>query len=521
MTHDAPELRAVLWKVQLRLGAAAAVRTVVLAAAVAAIGLVAWALLTVLLPVPFPLRRLAAAAAGVLGASCPVLVWRLRPPLLLAARVADRRLGLADRLGTAVSLLRRPGPIPGLARLQILDAIASAHAVAPRAVAPIRMPREAWAVVAGCGLLVLWAQFLAGWSLPGSPAAQTLVVVHREGRALEELARRLDALSHARGLPEARRAAPRIEELGRRLESPRIARQDALALLQEASRELRTAHETAHRRLLGAFPRGAQDTRGRAPQDADGQRLQALSEAVRQLQAMTGQLRPGGAPVDQADLARRMRALSDSLDQMGAPADVRRRVETARRNVESGQLSAATGALGDALRDLEGVERMGGDERALGEAQRQVQRSQDKISASGPLGASKPVAGADQAESTLPQTSGATPLTPGSEDNASPPPPGPNQGSLPGQGAGGSSSPPTARPQGKHTPEYLTGIQGEGRTTPQEITAPGQGGTSRLPAGRPPAEVRHEIDRALSREALPPAFLAVIRRYFEALGGAP
>ncbi len=521
MTPEVQGLREVLRRVALRLGAGAAVRMLARAAAAGSTGLLAWALVTLVLPVPFPLSAAAAAAALILAAASPALVWRLRPSLLVAARVADRRLGLADRLGTAVELLSRPGPPTGLARLQISDAVAAARTVAPRAVAPIRTPREAWVAAAGCALLAAWAQFLLGWSLPGTPAARTLAVIHREGRALEEMGRRLDAAGRARGLPAARRAAPQVEELGRRLEAPRMARQDAVALLREAGRQLAAAQEMVERRLLAALPKGAgaPDLRTSEPPDS-AQRLQALEEAVRQIRAVTGQLRTGGAPADRADLSRRFAALSDSLDQVGAPPAARKMVARARQEAERDRLSVAAGMLGDALQDLQSVERMLGDEQALGEARREVQRSAERIAEGGPLGASAQVAEQGPSETAPPKASGPNPVSPGTDEDVAPPP-GPNQGSLPGEGTGGALGSPTSRLEGTRVPVHLGGIPGEGSSSLKEITAPGQVGTARLPAARPPAEVTHEIDRALSQEPLPPAYLTIVRRYFETPGGSP
>jgi len=523
MMLEVRELGGVLERVARRLGAAAAIGTVVRAAVGAATGLLAWALVTLAVPVPFPLPAAAAAAALALAAAYPVLAWRLRPSLAAAARLTDRRLGLADRLGTAVDLLSRPGSIAGLARLQIADAVRAARGVDPRMVAPIRIPREAWVVVAGCVLLGLWAQFLLGWSFPGTPAARTLAVVHGEGRVLEEIGRRL-AAAGARGLPGARRAAPRVQELGRRLASPQVTRRDAVAVLQNAGRQLAAAQETVERRLLAALPTpaGAPGAPPPVRRETGAQRLRALEDAVRQLRAVTGQLHPGGAPVDRADVSRRLRALSESLDQMGAPPEIRRSVAAARREADRANPSAAGRSLGDALQDLQALERMLGDEQALGEARRQVQQSSERIAESGPLGGSNGHQDTEPGGSspTSPQAPGNNPVVPTS-DEAPPPPPGPHQGSLPGQGSGGTPGAPTPHLAGTRTPVQVPGIQGQGTSSLKEITAPGQTGTPRLPAGRPPAAVTHELDRALLREPLPPAYLVVIRRYFETLGGTP
>ena len=80
---------------------------------------------------------------------------------------------------------------------------------------------------------------------------------------------------------------------------------------------------------------------------------------------------------------------------------------------------------------------------------------------------------------------------------------------------------PTRRLDGTPIEEHLTGRQGEGPTAVRDLLAPGRQGSPRIPVAPVPADVAHENDRALGREPIPPAYLTVIRRYFEALGSAP
>jgi hypothetical protein len=522
VTPDARELTLVLRRIARRLGAASAVRTISRAAAAAASGMACWALATLALPLPFPMRAAGAVVAAGLAGALPVLLWWHRPSLLVAARAADRRLGLADRLGTAVDLLRRPGSPRRLACLQIAGAVESARALVPRDVAPLRLPRETWVAAGMCVLLVLWAQFLAGLTLPQTPAARTLVAIHREGEALEQIGRHLDAAARSQGLLETRRAATRVADLGHRLTAPRIDRQKAATLLREADRNLAATQEMVERRLTAAFPGAARAPEDRSPPSpgSGAQRLRALDQAVRQIKAATGQLQSGGAPLDRATLSRTLAALSESLDQMGTAPGARSKVEAARRDAELGRFPQAAAGLGEALEDIRAIERMLGDEQALGEARGAVQRSAEKIEQSGSVGASSQTTPLDRAGDTRPQSAGPQPPEPGG-DEALPPPPGPNQGSLPGQGTGRILGAPTPRLEGKHVPAHISGIPGEGPSSLKEIVAPGQPGAPRIPLGRPPADVAHEIDRTLSREPLPAVYLDMIRRYFETLGGSP
>lgn len=522
MIIDTRDLDRLLHAVTRRLGAAAAWRITARAAALAGAGLLTWALLGTVIPVRFPLRPLAAGLAAALVLLWPILAVLLRPSRLRAARIADRRAGLADRLGTAVELLAHPIPPSGLARLAVLDAIGMAGGVQAGAVAPVRMPREMGAAAAAAALLVLWAQFLSGWTIPGTPAGRAVVAIHGEGRTLVDLGRRLDEAARARGLPEARRAAPRMTELGHRLEASRISREDALGLLSRAARQLQIDQEQIGRRLDAALSGGRGAQTGERSPDATGSRAQQtgrLDAAVRAIQELTGQLRDSGTPVSRAELARRLAALSDSLGEMGGPPSAQRSVERARRDAEAGRYAASSQALSDAMQDLQGLERMLGDEQALGDARRDVRRSSERIAEAGRSSGRRQA----QEPSGQPETSTAPgPNAPTSErDEGITPPPGPNQGSLPGQGTGPALGAPTQRFEGRRTTERLTGAAGAGTTTIREITGPGQSGAARRGAGTLPADVAHELDRALSGTPPPPTYLEIIRRYFALQGGAP
>lgn len=65
--------------------------------------------------------------------------------------------------------------------------------------------------------------------------------------------------------------------------------------------------------------------------------------------------------------------------------------------------------------------------------------------------------------------------------------------------------------------EHLTGRQGEGTAITRDLLAPGRVGAPQLPAVPVPADVAHQNDRAVARDPLPPAYLTLIRRYFETL----
>lgn len=522
---EARELERFLEPVVRRLTAAAAGRWFARAVAAAAVGLLAWALATAIVPVPFPLHRLlpwvgaAVAAAGVIaGRLC-------RPSVLVAARIADRRAGLADRLGTAVDLLGRSGRPVGLARLQIRDALTAAANLDARAVAPLRAPKDAGLAVALCAVLAAWAVFGAGLAVPGTPAGRMVATIRREGRVLVDVGRRLDEAARAGQLPAALRSAPAVQDAGRRLEAPRVGYDDAIGRVRDVVRQLQTAQDNTRRQIDQAMSPGRSDRSGTGAAGNEAARradqAQRLDAARLALEDLAGALRQGnGSAMSQRELARRLAALSESLDQLGAPSGVRAGVDRARRAADSGRRDAAQAALGDALQDLQGLERMIGDEQALGDARRQVQRSADRIARAAGGGGSAQTAQQSGSDTTSQAAPGANPITPGGEE-APPPPPGPNQGSLPGRGTGPGLGAPMPRLGGTRTQSRLQGLSGPGSTHVREIVGPGRAAPSQRAAVRPPAGVAHEIDRALSQDPLPADYVTLIRRYFDTLGGTP
>ncbi|HEV2357217.1 MAG TPA: hypothetical protein VGZ23_06350 [bacterium] len=520
MIPETQELHRLLRPVVRRLAITAAARVVARAATAGAGALLLWGLLTTVFPVPFPLPRVAPALAAALAALALVAARRARPPLLLAARVADRRAVLADRLGTAVDLLSRGTPPTGLGRLQIRDALRAAAAVEPRAVAPVRMRRDAWLAIAVCLALAAWGRFGTGLTLPGTPAGRTAATIHREGRFLVDLGRRLDEAGRAAQLPETLHTAPAIQDTGRRLEAPRVGWDDAVGRVREMVRRLEAAQEGVRRRVDEALSGGRADRSGaRAPADGRRDEMQRVDAARLALQELANSVGQGvGTAMSAEELARRLRALSDSLDQLGAPPGVRASVDRARRAAEQGQRSAAGAGIGDALQDLAGLERMLGDEQALGDAKRQVQQSGERIAQAGRAAGRAQSAQQSGSDTSPPTASGPNPLAPGPAD--APPPPGPNQGSLPGRGTGGQLGAATPRLSGTRSQSRLEGLPAPGTTHVQEIVGPGRAEAARATPGRPPADVTHEIDRTLARDPLPPAYVTLIRRYFD-LGGTP
>jgi hypothetical protein len=520
--QDVADLYDVLSRVGLRLGVGRVLRILTRTAIPAFAGVLLWALLGTVLPVPRPPRPLLwGLGAGLAGAFPLLLLW-FRPPARIAARVIDRRLGLADRLSTAVELLDRSVPLSGLERLQVAQAVEVSRGVLPREAAPVRVPRDLWGAAAIVGGALLSAHFLYGWALPGTPAARSVAVIHEEGHVLVEIGRQLGALGRAHALPEARRAASRILELGRRLEGPRLDRMAALGLLRDESRQLQDAQEMTERALIGVAPArrvgSGSDERLRGPAPRPG--VDQVHRAVHDLESLAAQVHSREALARNPGLLQRIRLLSESLDQMSAPQSSRETVARARREMERGHLPEAAAALRDALQQMQRLERMMDDAQALSDAREQVRRSTERITTGSARDTAQQVRRQSSSDSPTSTSPGSAPVEKGASEGP-PPPSGPNEGSLPGQGQGRILGTLTTRPGAVRVPQRVEGQESDGGSVVTELTAPGQGGTPRLAGVRPPRDVMHEIDRTPSRDFVPRDYLTIIRKYFEALGSVP
>ncbi len=518
--QDITDLYDVISRVGLRLGVGRVLRILTRTAIPAFAGVLLWALLGTVLPVPRPPRMLLwGLGAGLAGAFPLLLVW-LRPPARIAAREIDRRLSLADRLSTAVELLDRAAPLAGLERLQVAQAVQVSRGVLPREVAPVRIPRDLWGALAILSAVLLSAHFPSGWALPGTPLARSGAVIHEEGQALVEVGRQLGALGRAHALPEARRAASRILELGRRLESPRLDRMAALELLRDESRRLQDAQEMTERALVRVVPArrvgsgSDEGLRGPAPRPS----LDQVHRAVHDLESLAAQVYSREALVRNPSLLHRIRLLSESLDQMNAPQSSKETVARARREMERGHLPEAATALRDALQQMQQLERMMDDAQALRDAREQVQRSAERITTGSARDAAQQVRRQSSSDSPTSTSPGSAPVEKGASEGP-PPPSGPNEGSLPGQGQGRILGTLTTRPGGVRVPQRVEGRESDGESLIRELPAPGQRGTPRLAGVQPPQDVMHEIDRTPSRDFVPRDYLTIIRKYFEALGG--
>lgn len=481
----------------------------------AAAALVA-ALAQTVVPLDLPAAALAAAglAAGIVVAlAAGVLV---RPSPLWAAQVLDYRCGLADRLATAVEVISGRHLSTALTEAAVADAAAHAAVLDLRRTVRSGPDRSMTAALGLALAAVLAAEGLGGLSLPGTPAREVARAIQREGKRLERVGETMEERARAERARITRRLVPELRALGEAFQRERLGRSGALARIESLARKIEDERRrVADRRQQSAGGRSVPATPG-LPHDLFRQRA-GVEHAIRQIREIAERLAQSRSPEEREALMRQLAALAGGGEDGDVPARAREQAEAARQQLAAGDVAGARRTLHQTATDLEELRAMLADEEGLTQAQRELRRSADQIA-----GARAPTASEENQVPHAEAQPGATapgsrPVPQGGPEGAEPPP-GPHQGTTPGQGTITEKlGERTPRLEGNRQQSRLQGLQGEGRVTISDLLGPGRPGQVRIPAGPLVAAARSEADRYLSRRRIPPEYREIVRRYFEVL----
>ncbi len=422
------------------------------------------------LPEPLPLEVLLPALL-VIGIGAGTVTALLRPiPLMEAARLAEARLGLKERLSSALEFERSPRTAPDseaalLLRLQAEDAAAHARSLNAAEAVPWRWPWEAKAAAGGLLLLAL-----ALW-LPNLPALvppQLRVerqIVQKTGNQLEKKATLIQKQADLKHLEGTRKAAADMKRLAHKLATGKLDKKQAMVQMSKLTQQMRQAQQKAAQGTPGAGEKslaqagqqlsqslaaGAKSAGGPgAPKPGDpkqgfnvptnGQKsssptnahssttpevqkaaqamrqndTQALSEQLRQLADKTdaGKL----SPSEQQQAAADLQKLSNALKDTPMP-ETQKHTQAAADALKRGDKPGAASEMRKAAEAAEREARAQADQQAMQDAQSAAEDAQSQM------------AGASSA-GDIQDDSG----QPGSGSGKKP---GQGQGSGPGQGTG-------------------------------------------------------------------------------------
>jgi len=176
---------------------------------------------------------------GVVVGAVPALLSRITS--MDAARIAETRLGLKERLSSALEFEKDPaasGQAAVLFRLQHVDALGHARSLAPREALPFRATWEMKAVLGGFMLLLL-ALIVPNLPVFISPATRTeRAIVRKEGDKLTVKARTIEKFAAAHQMPQTKRMAQDMQRLGEQMAARKMDKKQALIKYSQLTKQM-------------------------------------------------------------------------------------------------------------------------------------------------------------------------------------------------------------------------------------------------------------------------------------------
>jgi histone H3/H4 len=260
-----------------------------------------------------------ALAAAVLASLCAGLLWPLSDRMVAAS--ADRRLGLRDRIGSALHFLRT-GARSGMAQAAILDALDHLGSVRPGEAFPVRRMRGMLAAGVCVAALAL-AQLLPIPALLLSPREQREKDELRQLAArIEPVAKELEEASVKADDKEGQQASGQLRKLGERLERGQMDKKQALLDMAKIEKQLqrldqRLARPKTAEEAARSLQKAAQDSVSKkASELAQKAAERGDEESARELAQLAEQAKQ---TQDQSKLEDLSRKLEERAAKLGSP----------------------------------------------------------------------------------------------------------------------------------------------------------------------------------------------------------
>ncbi len=213
---------------------------------------------------------------GIIGGTITTF---LRPISLMdAARLAEARLGLKERLSSALEFERAPQAAVApdavlLMRLQQEDAAVHARGLRAVEAVPLRWPWEAKAVLGGLAVLalVLFLPTLPVFLPPGVLAERA--IVHKTGDKMQKTARLIGKQAEGQHLEGTRRAAAAMQRLGKRLATGKMDKKQAMVQIAHLTQQMKAEQ------MKKALANGGPGAGSKSMAQAGSQLAQALAGA--------------------------------------------------------------------------------------------------------------------------------------------------------------------------------------------------------------------------------------------------
>jgi len=299
-----------------------AMRGIFWGAAVAALAVFA----TKLWMLPVGMYWLAGGALGLSVAAFAVRAMLLRLTPLHVAVDVDARLGLRERVSSAVALgipahgavaKKRPDPF---VRAIVRDAARAVEKARRVRIYPWSLPR-AWRYALPALLIACALTFVPqlNWFVRESDRAQAKLV-HNEGQQLLDLAKKLSEEAKRTQDPVLKKQAQEVKRVADKLSSGQMPKREALKQLESLSQKLQAQNQppSGERKLLGELGKqmsGKESTKDLSQMLGKGD-LEGFSAQLKELaqKAASGQL----SLADQQALSDMLKALDEALKSQAA-----------------------------------------------------------------------------------------------------------------------------------------------------------------------------------------------------------
>ncbi len=455
------------------------------------------------------------------AANAALVAWFWPRSTLVQARAFDRRLGLQERMSTALEAHSGAiAPPDWLTRRQLADALAVAGRVQLAVAMPLRLERVEW-LRAALALALLAAALWLPNPMQSVVAEREAVrqAIQEEVQALEALRAKIEAdprlaEEDRQGLLEA------LDDVVQQLSAGDLTREEALAELTEASERLRELSDPQAEQQAAGLSEAGEGLK-------DSSITNALSKALTKgdylvaaavLEDLSNDVGQELTREQELELASELADAAEALAESNP--ELSQQLADAAQAIQEGDISAAREALAEASQTMAGTGQQIAASQAAQEAAAQAAQGGQQVAQAGGQGTQ----GGDQPGSGGQGTDG---------DGAAS---GAGSGEGQGEAAGGAASPMEGGDQDGDGGERLyesifapRRLGGEGGPEMElswgddpgellrEIAADPEMGSSQVPYDRVYADYVRAANRALDDQRIPLGLRGYVRDYFSSL----
>jgi len=332
---------------------------------------------------PYPLMGVAVGVSALLG-----LAWGLsrRVSLLDAAALADRKLGLKERLSNAVVFAERPEASPLVPAL-VADAARHAEGLLPAALLPYRPSGPArWSLFAAALVAAAWfAPIYALGRTSGEVAVRQ--EMREQGRRLRDVAQKARQQAQGKRLQKPGELARKLEKLAQELEKAKLSKKEALLKSGKLAAELREAQKLAALQAgAGGMGRVAEALRNEAfetpaAQDiARAAREQRADEMAGKIARLAQQVREGKlkSPGEREKLARDLEQMAGAAE-AGGMSDMASALREAASALKQGKAAEAAEAMERAAEAASQAAQGAAENETLEQMAQELEASQQQV----------------------------------------------------------------------------------------------------------------------------------------------